>query len=314
MPINPGTGLFARIWKFVDQFSAGEDITRADLDVAIDDLVPAINVALGAVVTAQTAAAEAEAFALAAEGAGAAAGAEAGAAAAEAAAALQVASAAAFAGQADAARLLASEYAESINPLNLVALAAETTFTGNLDTLNPTTRVSFYRLAAGVTNGPASAGNADFLLHMRHDAGNAIQVFFDADQLSVMQTRVQAAGVWGTWVPIATRSGDQAMTGGRTMTAVDDGTRTSGTYIPSPTGGNLRRCVNGGAFTLSAPIVTGDYELTVQITNNASAGIITFSGFNRVVGDAMTTTNGDDFLLVITKINGFILCERKALQ
>ena len=165
-----------------------------------------------------------------------------------------------------------------------------------------------------MTGGPPGAGAADFVLHMRTDANNAIQVFFDADQLSVIYHRVRAASVWGSWVALATRSGDQAITGGRTLTAVDDGTRTSGSYIPSPIGGNFRRIVNGGAFTLSAPVAAGDYEITVQVTNNASAGTITFSGFNRVVGDALTTTNGDDFLLVITKINGFILCERKALQ
>lgn len=313
MPILP-SGLFERVWKFVDRYTAGQTITRADLDAALDDFVPAINEALDVVATAQTAAAAAAASAIQAETVGAAAGATAGAEAADAAAAVQVANAASFAEQADLARIDAQAAAASVNPLNLVGLTAETPLTGDLDTLNPTSRAQIYRLAAGVTNGPPGAGANDFILHLRTDANNCIQLFLDADQLSVLYTRVRISGVWGSWVALATRSGDQALTGGRTFTAVDDGTRTSGSYIPSPAGGNLRRIVNGGAFTLSAPVASGDYELTVQVTNNASAGIITFSGFSRVVGDALTTTNGDDFLLVITKINGFILCERKALQ
>lgn len=314
MPINPSTGLFQRAWKFVDRFLSGDDISREDLDSAIDDLVPALNTALAVVDIAQSAADAAAASALQAETAGAAAGAAAGAEAAATAAAAEVAAAQGAADEATAQAAAAAASAASINPLNLVALAAETPFSGNLDTLAPSSRAAIYRLAAGVTNGPAGAGANDFILHMRTDAANNIQVFFDTDQLSTLYTRVQVAGVWGSWVALATRSGDQAMTGGRTFTAVDDGTRTSGTYTPSPAGGNLRRIVNGGAFTLAAPVVSGDYELTIQVTNNASAGIITFTGFNRVTGDALTTTNGDDFLLVITRINGFLLCERKALQ
>lgn len=314
MPINPISGLFQRVWKFVDQFTAGDDITRADLDDALDDFVPAINQALEQRAAAEAAALAAQGHAEAAATAGAAAGAVAGAEAATIASAEQVALASAFAGQADAARIDAEAAAASVNPLNLVGLTAETPFAGDLDTLNPSARAQIYRLAAGVTNGPPGAGASDFILHLRTDANNCIQLFLDADQLSVLYTRVRVSSVWGSWVALATRSGDQALTGGRTLTAVDDGTRTSGSYIPSPNGGNFRRIVNGGAFTLSAPVAAGDYELTVQITNNASAGTITFSGFNRVTGDALTNTNGDDFLLVITKINGFILCERKALQ
>lgn len=211
MPINPISGLFQRVWKFVDQFAAGDDITRADLDDALDDFVPAINQALEQRAAAEAAALAAQGHAEAAATAGAAAGAVAGAEAATIAAAEQVALASAFAQEAELAR-------------------------------------------------------------------------------------------------------DAALSGPRILTAADDGIRSTGTYTPTPIGGNYRRIVNGGAFTLSAPVAAGDYELTVQITNNASAGTITFSGFNRVTGDALTNTNGDDFLLVITKINGFTLCERKALQ
>lgn len=93
---------------------------------------------------------------------------------------------------------------------------------------------------------------------------------------------------------------------GYTATADDDGTKSTGTYTPTPAGGNFKRIVNGGAFTLAAPSASGDYTLIIQITNNASAGAITLSGFSKTSGDSFTTTNGDDFMVYITKVNGFI--------
>ncbi len=99
-----------------------------------------------------------------------------------------------------------------------------------------------------------------------------------------------------------------------TTTADNDGTISSGTYTPTPVGGNMKRIVNGGAFTLAAPSASGDYTLVVQITNTAGAGAITLSGFNRTTGNPFTTTNGDDFFVYITKCNGFTLANTVALQ
>ena len=107
---------------------------------------------------------------------------------------------------------------------------------------------------------------------------------------------------------------DDNLTAGYTSTADDDGTKSSGTYTPDPAGGNLKRIVNGGAFTLAAPTATGDYTLIIQMTNNATAGAITLSGFTRESGDALTTTNGDDFFLHIVKLNGFTTIYAEALQ
>jgi len=104
------------------------------------------------------------------------------------------------------------------------------------------------------------------------------------------------------------------LTAGYTATADNDGTQSSGTYRPTPLGGNLKRTVNGGAFTLAAPTATGDYTLVIQMTNNASAGTITVSGFSKQSGDSLTTTDGDDFFLFITKINGFTSLTVQALQ
>lgn len=101
---------------------------------------------------------------------------------------------------------------------------------------------------------------------------------------------------------------------GFTTTADNDGTKSSGTYTPTPVGGNMKRIVNGGAFTLADPTATGDYTMVIQITNNASAGAITMSGFTKVTGSSFTTTNGHDFFVYITKCNGFTLANVVALQ
>lgn len=116
----------------------------------------------------------------------------------------------------------------------------------------------------------------------------------------------------GLYQPIFTAL--TSLTTGFAMTAVNDGTKSSGTYTPTPSGGNLRRAVNGGAHTLAAPTATGDYTMVVKYTNNGSAGAITMSGFTKVTGDAFTTTNGHKFKVFISKIDGDELANVVALQ
>lgn len=107
---------------------------------------------------------------------------------------------------------------------------------------------------------------------------------------------------------------DDNLTAGYTATADDDGTISSGTYTPSPVGGNLKRIVNGGAFTLAAPTYAGDYTMVVQMTNNATAGEITVSGFTKASGDPTTTTDTHAFLLHIVKVNNYKTLYIEALQ
>lgn len=100
-----------------------------------------------------------------------------------------------------------------------------------------------------------------------------------------------------------------------TATADNDGTFTTGTYTPTPVGGNFKRIVNGGAFTIAAPTAAGDYTLIIQITNGTGAGIMALpGGFNKIAGDAFTTTVGHDFFVYITKCNGFYSAVVQALQ
>jgi len=124
-----------------------------------------------------------------------------------------------------------------------------------------------------------------------------------------------ALQVVGTSTLAATNlTGAVTVTEGVTTTADNDGTISSGTYTPTPVGGNMKRIVNGGAFTLAEPTASGDYTLVIQITNNASAGAITLSGFTKTTGNPFTTTNGHDFFVYITKCNGFTLANVVALQ
>jgi hypothetical protein len=117
------------------------------------------------------------------------------------------------------------------------------------------------------------------------------------------------------WNGDAVRSNTTAtLTKGYTATAHDLGTLTTGTTTPDPVNGNLQRYVNGGAHTLAAPTAAGDYTISIQITNNGSAGAITLSGFTKTSGDSLTTVNGDDFLLHLIKHNGFTRCYKEALQ
>jgi hypothetical protein len=107
-------------------------------------------------------------------------------------------------------------------------------------------------------------------------------------------------------------NGNDTITAGFAVTSVNDGTKTTGTFTPTFLAGNIRRYVNGGAHTLGVP--TGEGTMTIQVTNDASAGTITTSGFTKVNGDSLTTTNGHDFFLHITVINGFSRLNVEALQ
>ncbi len=88
------------------------------------------------------------------------------------------------------------------------------------------------------------------------------------------------------------------LTAGFTEVITNDGTKSSGTYTPTPASGTLtKRAVNGGAFTLAPYSPPNDtyVRMTVIITNNGSAGAITTSGWDYVEG-AFDTTNTNVFV------------------
>jgi hypothetical protein len=99
---------------------------------------------------------------------------------------------------------------------------------------------------------------------------------------------------------------------GYATTPYNAGTISSGTFTPNEANGQQQYYTNGGAHTLAPP--TNNTVLTIQVSNNGSAGTITISSFTIVTGDALTTTNGDDFFLRIEKLNGFSQLHVTALQ
>ena len=97
-------------------------------------------------------------------------------------------------------------------------------------------------------------------------------------------------------------------------TPQDAGTIATGTYTPSPVSGNFKKYVNGGAHTLAAPVLAGNYSMVIQITNNATAGAITFTGFAKIIGDVLTTTNAQLFQICLTKTDGGVVAAVVAMQ
>lgn len=104
--------------------------------------------------------------------------------------------------------------------------------------------------------------------------------------------------------------------GGYTSTSINDGVQSGGTYTPAPTDSNFREIINGGNFTLAAPTTAGSYNLTIDVTNNASAGAITFTGFvaDNPKGDDLTATDGHKFKLHISKTSVGVTAQIEALQ
>lgn len=84
----------------------------------------------------------------------------------------------------------------------------------------------------------------------------------------------------------------------------DLGTVSSGAITPDLANGNSQFYTNNGAHTINAPADDGGVDILV--TNGASAGAITFSGFTVAAGasSALDTTSGHMFWISIRRING----------
>ncbi len=104
------------------------------------------------------------------------------------------------------------------------------------------------------------------------------------------------------------------ITVGYTYTPNNLGTISSGTVTLNCALGNYQYLTNNGAFTLAAP--SSDCGIDVLITNGASAGSITFSGFTvgSSTGSAYTTTNTNKFLTSTRRVNSVSTYSNYALQ
>jgi hypothetical protein len=108
-------------------------------------------------------------------------------------------------------------------------------------------------------------------------------------------------------------AGNQTTTGGFAITAYN--ATQAGGFTCNPMFGNYQYVVNNGAMTMTAPTV--DCAIDYLITNGASAGGITMTGFTYAsgnTGDPYVTTNGYKFIFSIRRINGTATFLIKALQ
>lgn len=101
--------------------------------------------------------------------------------------------------------------------------------------------------------------------------------------------------------PASLIAADQTLTGGANVTSLSLAT---GNVTIDCGARPLQFITNGGAFTITAPAKDG--SCIVLTTNNASAGTIAFSGFSvgTSTGDALTTTNSNQFSIFIWRVNG----------
>lgn len=161
-----------------------------------------------------------------------------------------------------------------------------------------------FRSASGATGNPLGGEGFRFAHWAGADGNSATQIAHGATSGRSF-VRNRTGGTWGAWTEFLNLAVGGQVAGGITAANDDDGTFSSGTYTPSPVGGNFKSINNAGAFTLAAPSAAGVYTLIVEVTNITGAGVITLSGFSRVVGDVGTVTVGHRMQLFITKsLNG----------
>lgn len=109
-----------------------------------------------------------------------------------------------------------------------------------------------------------------------------------------------------------TRSLRVHLTGGASAASFSAGTKSTGTFTPDPREGNIQHAINGGAHTLAPPNLPT--SMRIEYENNGSAGTITTSGFTKVTGDTITTTNGHKFHFYLNKGNAYSHLHVQALQ
>lgn len=139
-------------------------------------------------------------------------------------------------------------------------------------------------IATTAASGTGSVATITFGTAFVHPVGSSITV-----------AGVTPTGYNGTYTVTASSAGSVSFANTTTGSQTVVGTITSG-------------------INIAAPTVAGDYTMVLQTTNGASAGNTSFSGFSKTTGAPFTRTNGDDFMVYVTKLNGFTVANVVALQ
>lgn len=187
----------------------------------------------------------------------------------------------------------------SVSGTGSMALTAGTTFTGTTTTAT---------LVATTLNGNTFTTGTYTL------TGTAGKTLTFSNTLTLAGTDSTTMTFPGTSSTVLTTGNTATLTVGFTFTANNIGTVSSGTTTPAPASGNYQYLTNNGAFTLAAP--SSDCAIDILVTNGASAGAITFSGFTvgSTTGSALTTTNTNKFIISIRRINSISTYSIYALQ
>lgn len=140
------------------------------------------------------------------------------------------------------------------------------------------------------------------------------KTFAVSNSLTLTGTDTTSFAFPSTSSTVVTTGNTANFTVGFTFTANNIGTVSSGTTTPAPASGNYQYLTNNGAFTLAAP--SSDCAIDILVTNGASAGAITFSGFTvgSNTGSPLDTTNGHKFIVSVRRINSVATYSVYALQ
>jgi hypothetical protein len=149
-------------------------------------------------------------------------------------------------------------------------------------------------------------------LHFESTGNNRIQ-YFGANNFAFVVSGANCFTVNSTSSPFS--NGVTTTIGvGYTVAPYNLGTLSSGSTTLNPALGNYQYYTNNGAHTITAP--SSDCAIDILITNGASAGSITFSGFTvgASTGSTYVTTNTNRFVLSVRRINGVSTYSWYALQ
>lgn len=145
----------------------------------------------------------------------------------------------------------------------------------------------------GLTSG--SIGASDELVFYLVSSSVHRKITFSALKTALALAAIATSGS-------ASDLGTGTLAVGFSATSFNAGTKSSGTFTPSPASGNMQHYTNGGAHTLAPPSTT--CTMVIECTNS-SAGAITTSGFSLVTGDSYSSTGTKKHIFYITKTNSF---------
>lgn len=140
--------------------------------------------------------------------------------------------------------------------------------------------VTQHQAALSITTSQVSNFNTSADARIAAAVGVSVQAY-DAETLKANQT--------------------DELTVGFTTAVHDIGTVVSGEVPLSFAAGQVQTLTNNGSFILVPP-AAGSGTIVLEVTNGASAGDITTTGFASVTGDSFNLTNGHKFLCSIARI------------